>query len=71
MERSIRKHYSHKISDERKKQKRKDADERQALRNKRTDAQQLDIVLNRPGNSTKEKTKLLRGLERRHNAIRG
>ena len=63
-------HYTHARADELKKRKREEAKERQIIRNKRTDAQQLDVVLNRQGNSTKEKTKLLRRLERRHDAIR-
>ncbi len=58
-ERSIREHYSHKIADEKKKQKYADAIGRQIARNKRTNAEQIILIRQRPGESKKELARLL------------
>ncbi len=58
-ERNIREHYSHKIADEKKKRKRAEALERQAVRDRRTDAQQITLIKQRPGLSKIELARLI------------
>ena len=54
-----REHYSHKIADEKKKRKQADAMRRQAIRDNRSDKEQIVIIKQRPGSSSKELTRLL------------
>ncbi len=58
--RPIRKQYSHAIADDSKLKRRLQAEQRQAIRDKRTTAMQLTLIKTRRGNSAKETERLLK-----------